>query len=93
LAASTTTGSFTRTTIEPGLQRFTIIIATPDKLAATADNRMPAILHLDDYQEWLMRVNGESPPAHLLRASPAERMKAKETYKDVENVHVSILSF
>lgn len=44
------------------------------------------ILHPDDYEEWLMRVDSESPPMNLLRPFPADEMKAKEAHKDVGNV-------
>jgi putative SOS response-associated peptidase YedK len=71
---------------ERGLQSFTIITTTPNELTATVHNRMPVILHPQDYEEWLMRVDGESPPTALLRPFPAEEMKAKEAHKDVGNV-------
>jgi putative SOS response-associated peptidase YedK len=68
------------------LQRFTIITTTPNQLTATVHNRMPVILHPDDYEEWLMRVDGEEPPTALLRPFPADEMKAREAHKDVGNV-------
>jgi putative SOS response-associated peptidase YedK len=68
------------------LQSFTIITTTPNELTATVHNRMPVILHPDDYEEWLMRVDGESPPMNLLRPFPADDMQAKEAHKDVGNV-------
>jgi hypothetical protein len=40
----------------------------------------------DDNKEWLMRVDGESPPAHLLRPFPTDEMKAKEAHKDAGKV-------
>lgn len=68
------------------LQSYTIITTPPNELTATVHNRMPLILHPDDYEEWLMRVDGESPPVDLLRPSPVDEMKAKEAHKDVGNV-------
>jgi putative SOS response-associated peptidase YedK len=68
------------------LQSFTIITTTPNELTAQVHNRMPAILHPDDYEEWLMRVDGESPPTNLLRPFPADEMSANEAHKDVGNV-------
>jgi putative SOS response-associated peptidase YedK len=68
------------------LRSFTIITTTPNKLTATVHNRMPVILHPDDYEEWLTRVDGESLPIGLLRPYPADEMKAKEAHKDVGNV-------
>jgi putative SOS response-associated peptidase YedK len=47
---------------------------------------MPVILHQEDYDEWLMRVDGEDPPTNLLLPYPADEMKAKEAHKDVGNV-------
>jgi hypothetical protein len=71
---------------EQWLQSFTIITTKPNELTATVHNRMPVILHREDYDEWLMRVDGEDPPASLLRPYPAGEMKAKEAHKDVGNV-------
>jgi putative SOS response-associated peptidase YedK len=68
------------------LQSFTIITTTPNDLTRTVHNRMPVILHPEDYEEWLMRVDGAKPPAHLLRPYPAEEMVSKEAHKDVGNV-------
>jgi putative SOS response-associated peptidase YedK len=56
------------------LQSFTIITTTPNELTATVHNRMPVNLHPDDYEEWLMRVDGESPPTNLLRPFPADEI-------------------
>jgi putative SOS response-associated peptidase YedK len=72
--------------LDQWLQTYTIITTTPNELTATVHNRMPVILHPADYEEWLMRVDGESPPVHLLRPFPPDEMKAKEAHKDVGNV-------
>jgi putative SOS response-associated peptidase YedK len=69
------------------LESFTIITTTPNELTATVHNRMPVILHPDDYEEWLTRADGEPPPAHLLRPFPANKMKVREAHKDVRSVH------
>jgi putative SOS response-associated peptidase YedK len=61
------------------LQSYTIITTKPIELTATVHNRMPVILHPDDYEEWLMRVDGESPPTNLLHPFPADEMEAKES--------------
>jgi putative SOS response-associated peptidase YedK len=71
---------------EQWLQSFSIITTKPNELTATVHNRMPVILHQEDYDEWLMRVDGEDPPSNLLRPFPASGMKAKEAHKDVGNV-------
>jgi putative SOS response-associated peptidase YedK len=68
------------------LQSFTIVTTTPNELIATVHNRMPVILHPDDYEEWLTTVDGEIPPTHLLRPFPTDEMKGKEAHKDVGNV-------
>ena len=73
------------------LQSFAIITTKPNELTATVHNRMPVILHPENYEEWLMRVDGESPPVNLLRSYPAEEMKAKEAHKDVGNVTGTII--
>jgi hypothetical protein len=44
------------------------------------------ILNPADHEEWLLRVDGENPPVHLLRPFHADEMKAKEAHKDVGNV-------
>jgi putative SOS response-associated peptidase YedK len=77
------------------LQSFTIITTPPNELTATVHNRMPAILRRYDYEEWLMRVDGESPPIGLLRAYPATEMTVKEAHKDVnqiKNNHTELLN-
>ena len=45
------------------LQSFTIITTTPNELTREVHNRMPVIVRPEDYEEWLMRVDGEAPPA------------------------------
>jgi putative SOS response-associated peptidase YedK len=71
------------------LQSFTIITTIPNKLTATVHNRMPVILHPDDYEKWLRRVDGRSPPIGLLRPYPADWMKAQEAHKHVGNVRIN----
>ncbi len=68
------------------LQSYAIITTTPNELTATAHNRMPVILHPDDYEQWLMSVDGERPPVELLRPYPADEMKAQKAHTDVGNV-------
>jgi putative SOS response-associated peptidase YedK len=68
------------------LQSFTIITTTPNELTRTVHNRMPVIVRPEDYEEWLMRVDGEEPPVKLLRPYPAEEMVAREAHRDVGNV-------
>jgi putative SOS response-associated peptidase YedK len=47
---------------------------------------MPVILHPDDYEQWLLSVDGERPPVELLRPFPADAMKAQKAHIDVGNV-------
>ena len=70
------------------LQSFTIITTRPNELTKWQVHRQNAvvILHPQDFEEsgW-MRVDGETPPAHLLRPYPAEEMDVREVHKDVGN--------
>jgi putative SOS response-associated peptidase YedK len=68
------------------LQSFTIVTTKPNELTSQVHNRMPVILHPDDYETWLTRVDGEKPPVELLRLYPAEEMTLREAHKDVGNV-------
>jgi putative SOS response-associated peptidase YedK len=59
------------------LRSATIITTEPNPLVAKVHNRMPVILHPDDYALWLSP--DEQPPSalqHLLTAFPAEEMVA-----------------
>lgn len=59
------------------LRSATIITTEPNPLVAKVHNRMPVILHPDDYALWLSPK--ETPPSelqHLLTAYPAEEMVA-----------------
>jgi putative SOS response-associated peptidase YedK len=53
--------------------KLTIITTKPDGLTATVHNRMPVILHPDDYEEWLMKVDREDPPVALIASIPGCR--------------------
>jgi putative SOS response-associated peptidase YedK len=71
--------------LEEWLRSFTIITTKPNELT-TVYHRMPVILYPEDYDERLIRVDGEDPQANLLRPYPAEEMKAKEVLNDLRNV-------
>ncbi len=43
-------------------------------IAEPIHNRMPAILQLQDYGEWLDREEVERPPVHLLRPFESNQM-------------------
>jgi putative SOS response-associated peptidase YedK len=68
------------------LQSYSIITTKANELAATVHNRMPVILHPDDYAQWLTRVDGERPPVELLHPYPADEMKAQKVNTGVGNV-------
>jgi putative SOS response-associated peptidase YedK len=76
------------------LESYTIITTTPNELTATVHDRMPVILHPQDYDLWLSHppVDKGAPPAPqlelqaLLRPYPAEQMAASEAHPDVGNV-------
>ena len=71
--------------LEEWLHSLTIITTKPNELT-TVHDRMPVILYPEDYDGWLMRVDGENPQANLLRPYPAEEMKAKEALNALRNV-------
>lgn len=59
---------------ETGLERktFTIITCTPNEMVAQIHDRMPVILHPEDYERWL---SFEPDPFDLLEPFPAELMR------------------
>jgi putative SOS response-associated peptidase YedK len=57
------------------LQSFSILISFANELAARVHNRMPVILHPNDYERWLER-DSEQAPVELLRPFEAEAMAA-----------------
>jgi putative SOS response-associated peptidase YedK len=68
------------------LETYTIITTNPNELVEALHNRMPVILHRNDYGRWLAPPD----PAHLsvdfLRPFPAEEMKAcKVAVGNVDN--------
>jgi putative SOS response-associated peptidase YedK len=55
----------------------TIITTTPNSLTASIHDRMPVILHTEDYAEWLDQApRGPESLKHLIAAYPAELMEA-----------------
>lgn len=67
------------------LHTYTIITTDPNELMETIHNRMPVILHRDDYARWLAPADPAHLPEDLLRPFPAEEMKAWKVGKDVGN--------
>jgi putative SOS response-associated peptidase YedK len=72
--------------VDTWLQSFTIITTTPNELTRTVHNRMPVIVRPEDHEEWLSRIDGEEPPAHLLRPFPAGEMEIHPCNPTVGNV-------
>lgn len=57
------------------IESCTILTTEPNDLLAPIHNRMPVILHPEDYDEWLDRTSQKAEPLlHLMRAFPAELM-------------------
>jgi putative SOS response-associated peptidase YedK len=68
------------------LETFTIITTDPNELMEPIHNRMPVILHRQDYDRWLTVADPAQLPVDLLRPYPAEEMKAWPVSRDVGNV-------
>jgi putative SOS response-associated peptidase YedK len=49
------------------LQSYAIITTQPNELIAPMKDRMPVILHAQDYDQWLNREEVEQPPLALLK--------------------------
>jgi putative SOS response-associated peptidase YedK len=68
------------------LETFTVITTDPNELMKPIHNRMPVILHRQDYDRWLTVADPAQLPVDLLRPYPAEEMKAWPVSRDVGNV-------
>jgi putative SOS response-associated peptidase YedK len=68
------------------LETFTVITTAPNELMEPIHNRMPVILHRQDYARWLKPGDPANLPVDLLRPYPAEEMKAWPVGNDVGNV-------
>ncbi len=70
---------------DTGLDRrtFAIITCAPNELMGTIHDRMPVILHPDDYERWL---SPEPDPADLMKPFPAELMTMWKIGRDVGSV-------
>jgi putative SOS response-associated peptidase YedK len=68
------------------LETFTILTTDPNELAERVHNRMPVILHTQDYDRWMEPGDGSRPPVDLLRPFPAEEMRAWTVSDRVGNV-------
>ena len=68
------------------LETYTVITTDPNELMQPLHNRMPVILHRQDYDRWLQPGDPSHLPIDLLRPYPADEMKAWPVGKDVGNV-------
>jgi putative SOS response-associated peptidase YedK len=68
------------------LESYTVITTDPNELMKPIHNRMPVILHRQDYDRWLEPDEPSHLPVDLLRPYPAEEMKAWAVSRDVGNV-------
>jgi putative SOS response-associated peptidase YedK len=68
------------------LQSYSIITTKANELASMAHDRMPVILHPEDYAKWLNRDETQPPPIELLHPYPADEMKAQKVDTGVGNV-------
>jgi putative SOS response-associated peptidase YedK len=67
------------------LETYTVITTDPNELMEPIHNRMPVILHRQDYERWLAVTDPAQLPVDLLRPYPAEEMKAWPVSRDVGN--------
>ena len=68
------------------LETYTVITTDPNELMEPIHNRMPVILHRQNYERWLSPGDPAQLPVDLLRPYPAEGMKAWRVSSDVGNV-------
>lgn len=68
------------------IESCTILTTEPNELLAPIHNRMPVILHPEDYDEWLDRsIQKADPLLHLMRPFPAELMDHRPVSTHVNN--------
>jgi putative SOS response-associated peptidase YedK len=68
------------------LQSFSIITGPVNPTMSAYHERMPAILHRRDYDEWLDRTELERAPAHLPRPYDSNDLVVYEANRAVGNV-------
>jgi putative SOS response-associated peptidase YedK len=68
------------------LETYTVITTDPNELMEPIHNRMPVILHRQDYDRWLEPGEPSHPPVDLLRSYAAEEMTAWKVSPAVGNV-------
>jgi len=68
------------------LKTYTVITTDPNELMEPIHNRMPVILHRENYERWLAASDPTQLPVDVLRPFPAEEMKAWKVSARVGNV-------
>ena len=68
------------------LQSYSVINVPANPVMSSYLDRMPAILHRRDYDEWLDRAEIGRAPAHLLRPYDGSDLVAYEANRSVGNV-------
>jgi putative SOS response-associated peptidase YedK len=67
------------------LRTYTILTTDPNELMEPIHNRMPVIIPPKEYERWMAPTDPAHLPVDLLRAYPAEEMKAWKVGKAVGN--------
>ena len=68
------------------LETYTVITTDPNELMEPIHNRMPVIVARKDYQRWMAQTEPSHLLVELLRAYPADEMKAWKVSRAVGNV-------
>lgn len=68
------------------LRTYTILTTDPNELMEPIHNRMPVILHRQDYERWMASTDPAHLPIDLLRPYEAAEMKAWKVSRAVGNV-------
>jgi putative SOS response-associated peptidase YedK len=75
--------------MQPVLETYTVNTTDPNEIMEPLHNRMPVILHRQDYERWLAPAEPSQLPVDLLRPFPVEEMKAWKVGSDVGNVRTT----
>jgi len=67
-------------------ETYAVITTVPNELMESIHNRMPVILHPNDYDRWMAPADPAQLPVDLLRPYEADGMKAWKVGSDVGNV-------
>ena len=72
------------------LETYTVITTDPNELMEPIHNRMPVILHRQDYERWLSPGDPAQLPVDLLRPYPVEAMKAWRVSSDGKRLRMAV---